>query len=737
MIKRLSIKHYALGFILLYIIVFISSSYYAYHYINIINERLVSANKDRGETELITAYQALIQQHQNISNKFALWEEVHQQLDNTAFYSYWHSHRLYSSHRLPNYFKEVALYNKQGNILAKLITTTLPEKITSNNLSPYFIIEKNTAYLILTTAIIEQGDEKIIRGYLMTKSQVISSLLSIKQFNFIESESIKEAVNEKSRFPVDQLIEYLHYQLKNNDNIHIYSNILKEAIFRNAMVLIVFALLFYYLISFFLSRPLLKIATYIDKLNKRSESNKILDSDDQFHIDELEKVRHSLVQYQRKLKKVYLNLDVKNKELWDMAHHDALTGIYNRRAFDEHWKHVKDVFFDNRHKIALLLFDINHFKSINDSYGHLVGDKVLKAIAIAIEKSLRKGEKLYRIGGDEFVSIIQIEKIDEALYVAERCNNNIKNIAFNDFKISEPVNVSIGIAHNVGLEQNNINDLLWQADIAVYEAKKPGQSHIIFYSKKIENISNSIFSSKINTLVYDTIESGKGITMFYQPIINLTDNSVAYYETLLRIKKEDEFISPQHIFQLVEARKLECELDIVIFKSIEHDLKMGVISEKTGGSINVSGPSIVSNKIIEKLSQFTPYLARYKIILEITETSLITNINQASDNISQLKKLGFMIALDDFGSGYSSLSYLSSMPVDIVKFDISLIQQVSNKKQYTLINYLANMINEIGYKLVAEGIETEATSKIIKTMKFHYAQGFLYGKPSNKPKKIN
>lgn len=733
MIKQLSIKHYAFGFILLYILIFIGSSFYAYKDIDNISTALNHSYQKKGQNELIQGYHNLILRDQDISKKFSTWNEVHQQLDNTAFYSFWYTHRLFSANILPDYYQEIALYNKQGKILAKLSNTTLPEAIKTENIAPCFIISKGIAYLILTTPITVPDTPKQIRGYVMTKSRVISSLLKIKQFNYIESSSLKTNVINKDYIPVDQLINYLQYTIKSNEDSHIYTDFLKSAMIRNALILIGFALLFYFLISYFLSLPLLKISAYIDQLNKNSEFNIPLDTGYKFHIDELEKVHHSLTQYQNKLIQVHQNLDIKNQELWQMAHQDALTGVYNRRAFEEHWQHIIDVFSDSRQKIALLLFDINRFKSINDTYGHPVGDQILAAIAKNIQLSLRKGEKLYRIGGDEFASILQIDHDEDAFLVAERCITAIKNLSYRELNIQEPVSASIGISHNTGNSENNINDLLWQADVAVYEAKKPGQSHIIVYSKDIDKTSRSIFSSKINSIVYNAIETGQDITMFYQPIINLSNNTTGYFEALLRIKQQDELIPLKDIFELVEGRKLEHELDSVIFKAIKQDLDKGKIPENTGVSINVSGPSIINSQIVEQIATFLPYLKQYTIILEITETSLITNINQASDNINRLKSLGFLIALDDFGSGYSSISYLSSMPVDIVKFDISLIQQLSDKKQYSIINHLANMINETGHKLVAEGIETEAMHQIIKKMKFHYAQGFLFGKPSEHP----
>ena len=413
-----------------------------------------------------------------------------------------------------------------------------------------------------------------------------------------------------------------------------------------------------------------------------------------------------------------------------MAHHDALTGALNRRAFEENWKNIAQLFSESRCQISLILFDINRFKSINDSYGHPVGDEVLKKFAFAIQKVLRQGEKTYRIGGDEFAAILYNCKPDDAVDIANRCQSAINKMSFVQQGIKEPVRASIGVAHNNTDDHASISDLLWQADIAVYSAKKPGQSHVVTYSDKIKNISTTILSSKINNIVFNVIETGSNINMFYQPIINLGDEKAEYYEALLRIKNGNEIIPPGPIFQLIEARKLDYELDRVIFQQIARDLKHGIIPVNTGVSVNVSGPSIINTHIVEQLSIFVPFLSHYKIVLEITETTLITNIDHATENINKLKNLGFLIALDDFGSGYSSISYLSTMPVDIVKFDITLIRQLEDEKQFSIISHLAKMIMETGHLLVAEGIETEQLKEKIKHLGFNYAQGYIYGKPS-------
>jgi len=448
-------------------------------------------------------------------------------------------------------------------------------------------------------------------------------------------------------------------------------------------------------------------------------------------VAELEKVRESLNEYHGDLIQVHTNLEDKNRELNQLAHHDHLTGAGNRLAFEEQWQKVKDIFANTRCQLCLIIYDVDHFKPFNDTYGHHIGDEVLKAVTQAIKTSLRKGEMVYRLGGDEFATIHLDTNKQSCVKIAERCQQEISRSSLAKFGIDEPIRLSMGIASVDSPDVKELSDMIWQADIAMYSAKQPGQSHVAVYTEEMSQNSKGLLSSWINNAVYDALEQGTGITMYYQPIVNLKTDRIEYYEALVRIIRDGELISPLYIFQLVESRRIEVEMDLAIFRQIFHDLETTKIPPGKGVSINVSGPGIINTKVIQELKTFVPFLKQYKIVLEITETSLITQIEKASEHIQMLREMGFIIALDDFGSGYSSLSYLATMPVDIVKFDISLVRCMKKQNQENIIKHLATMIQETGHQLLAEGIEDHESNLKIKTLGFDYGQGYFYGRPDN------
>jgi diguanylate cyclase (GGDEF)-like protein len=413
-----------------------------------------------------------------------------------------------------------------------------------------------------------------------------------------------------------------------------------------------------------------------------------------------------------------------------------LTGIYNRRAFDKDW----DLLFapglvKRARSVAFILFDCDHFKPINDTYGHQVGDLVLRGIAESLNMALRSGDKLYRLGGDEFATLLYDAELSQARLVAERCQDLLTRRDFTRHGVKEPIHVSIGIAYASDGDINSLNKLHKQADIAMYSAKRPGRNKIAVYSQDLSTAGmTTLVANKETSAVFQAIAAPHLLEIHYQPVVNLATQKVDYHEALVRIRHGDKLIYPFEIFPVVEARRLEVEFDMAVISRIEETLSRKLLPHGGGVSINISGPSIVHPDINAKLLQLAPHIAYYKLVLEITETALITQIEQATANLNLLRQAGFHIALDDFGSGYSSLGYLSSMPVDMVKFDISMIRQlVGQDRQSKVVKDMVRMIQDAGYQLVAEGVETELIMEKVSETGFTHAQGYWYGRPALLP----
>jgi len=217
-----------------------------------------------------------------------------------------------------------------------------------------------------------------------------------------------------------------------------------------------------------------------------------------------------------------------------------------------------------------------------------------------------------------------------------------------------------------------------------------------------------------------------------QPVARLSTLQQDYAEALVRIQFEGDKIFPGNIFPIIQDRNLDAEFDLTVIRAINRDMDSGRLPQGQGVSINLSAQGIVHARVMDAMVALLEAETGRKIVVEITETALITQMDTASANIQRLRDAGALVALDDFGSGYSSLRYLASMPVDLVKFDISMVRLLESgtDKQKLMVEEIARMVLAAGYELVAEGIETASLLEKTRLLGFSHAQGYYLGKPA-------
>lgn len=731
LIKPLSIKQYALLFTLTIVLLITGVGVFTQSGLKNLKSDIHVSSLGAAEWEMKQAVEDVAAEIQLHTHEYTQWEEVSQQIGDPLFYAYWKKYRSLTAGNLPEYVLDTALYDNMGAVLGKLDTSRLPDSISPSSIESYFDIRNSKLEIVTIEPIRAASDDGTTIGYVAMRSDMRPSLIEMRQFNNVEHKTITLRGGIHEHLSISALPEYISFKLRSNpileDTVHIVTNM----VILMATATIILTLLFYPIVTYLIAKPLTQISRHIDRLKESSMPLVLQRFRSRLPVTELEKVRNSLNEYHFQLHEVHDNLDESNKKLWHLAHHDALTGTRNRRAFDEYLKSLNELYLDTHFEICLAIFDVDNFKAINDTYGHQVGDEVIKTIAQSISSVLREGDHLYRLGGDEFATVFVNHDSGTAVKVAERCQQAVSNYPFHKLGIKEPVRISIGISTACTPKQEQLSDIQSQADIAMYSVKQRVNSNIAVFSEEMRAGARGMFSSRIHNAVYEAISDGIGLEIFYQPILDLKNGKIAYYEALLRIVRDNKIIMPIDIFRFVETKGLEQEMDFAILEKIYNDLKNGVVPQGTGVSINISGPSIVQTEIVERLAGFMEFSDHYKLVLEITETALITQIEEASKNLDLLQSMGFLTALDDFGSGYSSISYLANMPIDIVKFDISLIRCLDIKRQRAIVEHLAKMIIDTGYQLVAEGIETDKTKDDVAEMGFNFGQGYLFGKPES------
>jgi len=722
--KPRSIRFYSVLYLGITVLVFILAAVVSLYSINRVNESLEEVKNRNAKQEIAHTIDTIIEKLDTQMASVAAWDEVHQQLRNPAYYAYVKEHRLLGGNPYlgSDYLLDIEIYNINRESLIQSLGNGLPGTVPEDPkqwsvISPegYF-----TKFRTITQKSLADQQERVV-GYLGVSTDLLSKLEN-ERMNFSVQGSIR-LDDLSGPISIEQLADNILFQLPENLDYQFLLDVVKRTLMFVVLGAMILSFAFYTSAIRLLERPLDQLLKHLKLLKDSGDEAVIMD--ESLNLSELEEVRVALNEYQQTLTSA-------NQQLWEKSYHDVLTGCLNRRAFDEGIKSLQRTVPGSRSFVSELLFDCNHFKSINDTYGHEVGDHVLKSIGVAIQSALRAGDKLYRIGGDEFVLIMLNADAAAADRLARRCLEKISRLDFVGHKIREPVRVSIGVATTLADDEEAISTLHHKADTAMYRAKKPDNASIIHYTDEMHANTSSVFSSRIVSAVHDAITLADNISMHYQPILNLGLGEVEYFEALVRIRDAKGIISPAEIFQVVEDQYLEREFDRAVLRAIQADLDAGSIPEGKGLSINLSGPCVIEKSLINWMEPFVPYLQKYKIQLEVTETTLINQrqLHAASNYLDQLRSKGFLVALDDFGSGYSSIGYLANMPVDLVKFDISLIRDLNeSSKQRKVVEGLADVILNAGYPMVAEGIETEQMLERVRSLGFTYAQGYLIGHP--------
>ncbi len=710
------------------ILLFVALTFNVLYQVEKLNQFSTREHRRLAEEEINGAVALIYEQAHQTLVKLKDWDEVYQQLTSPAYYAYWRQQREKSGYELPDYVVDIELYKPDRTSLIKPVSSDLPEKLPEAD--EYLMASNGRLWLYLFTPVHDRIEKYMTIGYAGIKIDVVKALLNLNHFSHIQAGSI--AVNDfagrkllEDSGDIVSLLKYNPVALEKNN---VFEVLIKRNLIIFSVLIAGMIIMFYLIMRFFISRPLEDLVQAIDSL-KYKNASRILQADSgRLSIYEIKMLKNSLLNYQLKLEKVQSELDTQNLELWRMAHHDPLTGSYNRRAFDRDWRKLIDVVSNQRLSVSYILFDCDHFKAINDTYGHEIGDNLIKHIAEQLQASFRKGDKLYRLGGDEFATFILGGDMDAIRMIAERCQKSVLDYDYARIGIKEPVTLSIGIASASDADKSRLLELPKQADLAMYHAKSSSYT-IQFYTEEMGG-NSSILSARMVNAVMRAVKQADNLCLHYQPVVKLDDNSTVYYEALVRLNDEGGIIYPNDIFPVIDRHALDAEFDQAIIRNIVRDLHEGRIAAGTGVSINLSAASLVKHDLMNCFDGLLEFLSAYTIIVEVTETSLITRLDQATENLRKLQAHGFYVALDDFGSGYSSIRYLANMPVDIVKFDITMVQALNESEQNRqIVSHVARLILDAGYTLVTEGIEDEQTLVRVIEMGAGYAQGYYFGRP--------
>ncbi|HED35027.1 MAG TPA: EAL domain-containing protein [Gammaproteobacteria bacterium] len=429
---------------------------------------------------------------------------------------------------------------------------------------------------------------------------------------------------------------------------------------------------------------------------------------------------------------------IAERKLLKLAHYDSLTNLYNRSTFYEHLK--ASIARANRasHNIAVLFLDLDLFKTINDSLGHDIGDKLLITTANRLSDCVRETDVVSRFGGDEFAIFLEIDNdINNAVMIARKIISEIEK-PFNLEAKQVFISASIGISIYSPEENENEETLLKQADLALYQAKSKGRGNFQFFTpemqKKVDHHLNT--ENKLRRA-----QKQGEFTLYYQPQVNLNGAKIISLESLIRWKKPDgELISPEDFIPIAEETGLinsigkwvlntACMQGSIWNKNRDNNNKLEI-------SVNTSARQFRNNDITDNVIKAleTSGLPPSLLCIELTESTIMQNMKSTTRQIHALHDIGVKIAIDDFGTGYSSLKYLHQLPIDILKIDQYFVNDLNNSRQGAAIcKTIIELADNMGFSVVAEGVQTIDQLAILQHLGCEIIQGYLFSKPQTAP----
>ena len=554
-------------------------------------------------------------------------------------------------------------------------------------------------------------------------------------------------ITENTNFVLDNNINVVHdIEFENEiigrlfiqaDVSHLYDDIFDYLAFTSSIAFVALALatLLLFRLSLTITRPIKKLTGLMDSVIKNNDYSVRLESSSSDELGILARGFNEMLAHiqvnDEKLAHELTERYKAEKHLDKLAYYDVITGIPNRHSFQEKLEQAIESALKTNKLMALLFLDLDNFKTVNDTLGHKTGDLLLKQASSRLSNVIRQSDYLCRIGGDEFAIIIEhINDIEDVSTVTKKCIECLSNPFVFDGK-----NFFIGVSIGLSVcpdDAVTANDLLVNADMAMYEAKVNGKNNYQYFNKEMNVVHNNKY--QLESDLRHAIELGQ-LELYYQPQIDMRSGELSGVEALMRWNHPERgMVAPDEFIPVAEETGLILQLGEWLLHTACHHAKIIEDSELKGITValNISGMQIHEEDFIDtvwsalKESKAT----RNYLEFEITESILMDNSELVSRNINQLKSLGIHLSIDDFGTGFSSMGYLKSFPISKLKIDKSFITGLPHSDKDTAITQaVIAMSHSLNIKVVAEGVEHDSQVDLLRDFKCDLLQGYYYAKP--------
>lgn len=422
-------------------------------------------------------------------------------------------------------------------------------------------------------------------------------------------------------------------------------------------------------------------------------------------------------------------------ELEYYSAHDPLTGLYNRRQFNDIMRYETARSERHRHEFSVLMLDLDDFKDVNDTYGHPCGDIVLKQVAEIAREAMRKGDVISRIGGDEFAVVLPETGRDGAVVAAETLRGRLRDTAFADPQGRNfYITTSVGVVTYPG-DAQSIDDLMAGVDVGLYRAKQLGKDNVCTLDAAGKQLQASRQTRDHAEKLRTALKEGR-IVPYFQPILDCRSGQVVAYETLARLLQPNgETLSAGAFIATIERYGLGRDLDRAVIRQAlaAMQARLAAGGEPVRLFINLSAQEIQGRGVLGFAEEVCAELGLppSAIVFEILERDAIGDMTHMRSFLSALRERGFLFALDDFGSGYNSFHYLRELRFDYVKIDGAFVRNIlTSKIDQALVRNLSRLCQDLGIRAVAEFVESAELWEALRAMGIDYGQGYHLGMPT-------
>jgi diguanylate cyclase (GGDEF)-like protein len=505
----------------------------------------------------------------------------------------------------------------------------------------------------------------------------------------------------------------------------VIQDVLNKQLLNNTIISIILLIIVFfvsYIFSGYIVRPIQRILEKVNEIaagnfgvhvhiNRKDEFGRLADrvnvmSDNLKTYTQELKDKHELIQYQ--------------------AYHDSLTGIGNRRLFMERFNQA----IEHEQTITVMFLDLDRFKNINDTLGHAFGDHLLQGVAQRLTECVSEKDTVARIGGDEFALIVPKKQLGEASEIAEKILNKFKDpfvINGHELHVSPSIGISIYPIHGTDSET-----LIKHADYAMYHAKENGNNSYQFFTTDMDAQSRERLM--LENELRKALKKNE-FEIYYQPKFDTISEQMTGVEALVRWHHSElGTISPAKFIPIAEETGMILSLGEWILRTA---CKQNKEWQNTGLpslriSVNLSAKQFQQANLVEMITDIleeTGLEARW-LELEITESTIMNNVEDVISKLHELKTMGVHVSIDDFGTGYSSLSYLKELPIDTLKIDQSFVRDLpDHQNNKSIVTAIISMAHSLNLHVIAEGVETEEQLIFLREKGCHEVQGYLFGKP--------